>query len=89
MSKWEADLYEKADYYLPDEPPETPMVDAGDSPEVCEPDPCPVRWQIFVSAQTVGEMMDRIKQHGREYCEECGQVEFTGYEKQVDLKRAA
>ncbi len=50
-----------------------PISDAGDSH--CEPDPCPVRHSIFVHAQTVGQMMDALKLHRLEYCEECGQME--------------
>ena len=49
--------------------------DPGDLAENRAPDPCPVRRSIFVCAETVGEMMDALKLHQVEYCEECGQLD--------------
>ena len=74
------DETERASYYLdagndPDNLALLPETDAGDDNR--EPDPCPVRHQIFLHAKTVGEMMDALKLHNLEYCEVCGQ--FDGF----------
>src|SRR5271166_2207819 len=60
------------------------LEDAGDSPEVYQPDPCPVRHSIFLHGRTLGEIRDALDCHKVEYCEICGQLE--GF---VRLGRAA
>jgi len=90
-SRYEFDVDEKASWMLHEgeTPDELAVVDAGDSPEVLEPETCPVRHEILLTAETVGEMMDRFRTHYADYCEECGQTEFLGYQRPEELRRAA
>lgn len=90
-SRWDFDIDEKASWMLHEgeTPEELPVVDAGDSPEVLEPETCPVRHEILMTAETVGEMMDRFEAHHADYCEACGQTEFLGYVRPGDWRKAA
>lgn len=45
--------------------------DCGDELEVQEPIRCLERWRIIEAAETVGEMVDRVRAHKLE-CRECG-----------------
>ena len=67
------DLYEKEACYLVD-PPEDPA-ESYEEPEIC-----PVRIEIFARANNLAEISRKLSEHRWEYCAECGQTEFMGYE---------